>query len=97
MNPSSAAPSAKGVAEDTNAGSRSRNRQRIVLTIKSAALLAEIAALGYVTLDVVEQERPLLEASAGYALESAMVKEAATTEGRDLPPATESAAVDRAR
>jgi hypothetical protein len=56
MNPSSAALFAKEVAIATNAGSRSRNRQRFVLTIKSAALLAEIAALGYVTLDVVEQE-----------------------------------------
>jgi len=77
-----------------NAGSRSRNWTGILFTIKSAALLAEIATLGYVALNVVEQEWPLLQASAGYALESEMSNDATTTETPNLEPATASATVD---
>jgi hypothetical protein len=77
-----------------NAGSCSRSRHGITLTVKSTALLAAIAAFGYIAFNVVEHEWPLLEASAGYALESQMSTEVAKSEAPNRQRATERTSTD---
>jgi hypothetical protein len=76
---------------------RSPIRNGVILSVKAAALVAEIAALAYVAVNVVEQAWPTLEDSVGYALESEMSEEAAAAETPGLQPATEGAAANGGR
>jgi len=63
----------------------SRDRTRSETVIKVTALLGSLAALGFVALSLVERAPPLLNASAGYALEGQMSNTEATEETSDFP------------